>query len=233
MLFPLRVFLHDQQQRVVHERVLAQKFDVLLNPQQKFQSVRSPKKEKLFILADVQEVDVFERAFGFGAFGLDLDLTVDHGALQVEAVLRSFALDLGRVRHQQNVDGSKLLQLHSVKTVDASQERVFVVPAVVEVLGQGPLEHTHLVVVHRLDQETFVVAEKEERATLPSRFFGIKNLFTILFGIQRVEHRFCIDSVHLPYCFEDGWSVLFCHHLFVDLDVTFFVREVFVRRVIV
>ena len=46
-----------------------------------------------------------------------------------------------------------------------------------------------------------------------------------------MEHILMFDSVHLPYCFEDGWSVLFCLHLFVDIFIFCF-RVVFVRRVI-
>ena len=172
-----------QEQRVVHDVELFEHFEVLGDGLYELELVLAGHVDEA--VGRVEVVDVFEHG-GAGVFDLALDgrpfqvVQLELDAVQLEV--------FQRVLHHQEVDFRDLGDLDRKHPVDAGQQALLVVAHVLEVLRQN-LDHLLLLLLRdSLDDQTFVVAEKEEAAAGTQRLLGSLDIMNILLQVQSGLH---------------------------------------------
>ena len=213
--------LDGKQQTVVHQFVLAEQLDVLLDLFLDSLNVRLVEPQEIESLTlshflDTLQVDILQCARVL-RLGRDNDIPIDNGALEVEDVDYVLCgLMLDRIGHQHEVYGHYVLHLNFKHSVYSTDETVSIFLYVAEVLWEGSQEHPQLVIVHRLDDELVVVRKEEEAAGLALALTRLEHLITITLGRQRVLDADLVNVIHLAHILELFGRVLEDCHLLID-----------------
>ena len=96
-----------------------------------------------------------------------MHFAIDDATLQVE--FAQFVADFEeKIVHEQQMHLADVLHFHSVDAIYFRNQALLILPEVLYVLWQRLHEHSLLVLVHRLDQKSFVETRKHKRTTLAS-----------------------------------------------------------------
>ena len=66
------------------------------------------------------------------------------------------------IRHEENMHRVDIFHLYSKNTVDSGEQAIPILVKVVKVLGQCFNKNFHFGVVHRFQQEFFIIGKEEE-----------------------------------------------------------------------
>lgn len=122
------------------------------------------------------------------------------------------------VRHHYQVDWDYILEAHGEDTIDSCKKCAFPLLGlnVLLVVLKHPLEGGKLAVIHGLDDESLVLAEEEEAATLALRLSRPLDGLQVVLRLQGFDDVPRGDTLEFSQITEDTPRMLIDSHRFVD-----------------